>query len=161
MRMKLYTSRALSVCGLVCPNISSYITRQTCETVSQAWTSYVPYGTLVYIPGDAALPSVELIPQPQMSSASNDTITTGPQNQTSNESSAVALLTVDQSMTGTLVLLAVRLKDAEPMPNLVSWQNWCHNLARTTSNLSMHLDDYKYVTWSDWKHTSSATQPSY
>jgi hypothetical protein len=159
--MKLYTSRALSVCGLVCPNISSYITRQTCETVSQAWTSYVPYGTLVYIPGDAALPSVELIPQPQMSSASNDTITTGPQNQTSNESSAVALLTVDQSMTGTLVLLAVRLKDAEPMPNLVSWQNWCHNLARTTSNLSMHLDDYKYVTWSDWKHISSATQPSY
>src|SRR5271154_1271025 len=32
-------------------------------------------------------------------------------------------------MTETLVLLAVRLKDTEQMPRLLSWQNWCHELA--------------------------------
>ena len=79
--------------------------------------------------GDVALPSAELIPQPQTSSASNDIITTETQNQISNKSTAIAPLNVDQSMTETLVLLAVRLKDTEPMPKLVTWQNWCHNLA--------------------------------
>lgn len=32
-------------------------------------------------------------------------------------------------MTETLALLAVRRKETEMMPKLVSWQNWCHNLA--------------------------------
>ncbi|KAL8647776.1 MAG: hypothetical protein Q9226_006290 [Calogaya cf. arnoldii] len=44
-------------------------------------------------------------------------------------SSAVTTISIDQSMTETLVLLAVRLKDTEHTPNLLSWQNWCHDLA--------------------------------
>lgn len=36
--------------------------------LTQTWYTYL---------GDAAVPSIELIPQPQMSSASNDAITTG------------------------------------------------------------------------------------
>ena len=40
-------------------------------------------------------------------------------------------------MTDTLVLLAVRLKDTEDIPNLVSWQDWCHDLAPDDVN-SVH-----------------------
>ncbi len=88
--------------------------------LTEPWYTYL---------GDAALPSAELIPQPQMSSASNDAITTGDQNQISPNFNANAPLAVDRSMTETLVLLAVRLKETESMPKLVSWQNWCHDLA--------------------------------
>ena len=90
--------------------------------LTEPWYTYL---------GDVALPSTELIPQlpNQMNSVSNATIPTEAQNQTSNESPAVAPLTIDQSMTKTLVLLAVRLKDIERMPKLLSWQNWCHDLA--------------------------------
>jgi len=42
---------------------------------------------------------------------------------------ADTLVSIDQSMTETLVLLAVQLKDTELTPKLLSWQNWCHNLA--------------------------------
>lgn len=90
--------------------------------LTEPWYTYL---------GDVAIPSVELVPQSpiQMSSASNATLPAEAQNQTSNESSAVAPLTIDQSMTETLVLLAVRLKDTERIPKLSSWQDWCHNLA--------------------------------
>ena len=87
--------------------------------LTEPWYTYL---------GDVALPSTELIPQSprQMSSASSAPIA---QVQPSTESPAVVPLTVDQSMTETLVLLAVRLKDAGRMPDLSSWQNWCHDLA--------------------------------
>ena len=61
--------------------------------------------------GDAALLSAELIPQPQMSSTIDSVITTEAQNQT-----AAAPIVLDQPLTETLVLLAVRLKETESMP---------------------------------------------
>ena len=90
--------------------------------LTEPWYTYL---------GNVALPSIELIPQlpNQANSASIATISTEAQDQTLNKSPAVPPLIIDQSMTETLVLLAVHLKDAEQVPRLLSWQNWCHNLA--------------------------------
>jgi tetratricopeptide (TPR) repeat protein len=90
--------------------------------LTEPWYTYL---------GDVVLPSIELIPQPpnQMGSACSATITTEAQNHISNKLSEVAPLTIDHTMTETLVLLAVRLKDTERIPKLLSWQDWCHDLA--------------------------------
>lgn len=79
--------------------------------------------------GDHAVPSTVLIPQPQVNRASEDANITGAQNQAANKSSAVDPLHEDQPTTETLVLLAVRLNDTNKIPNLSSWQKWCHDLA--------------------------------
>jgi hypothetical protein len=81
--------------------------------------------------GDVVVPSIELIPQPlhQMGSTGSSTITAETQSHISNNLSAVAPLAIDHSMTETLVLLAVHLQDTERIPKLLSWQDWCHNLA--------------------------------
>ena len=47
----------------------------------------------------------------------------------SKRPSAAATLSIDQSITETMVLLAVRLKNTEKPPKLMSWLNWCHDLA--------------------------------
>jgi len=41
----------------------------------------------------------------------------------SKQSPVVTTISIDQSMIETLVLLAVRLKDTEHTPKLLSWQN--------------------------------------
>ncbi|KAL9060158.1 MAG: hypothetical protein Q9162_000772 [Coniocarpon cinnabarinum] len=60
--------------------------------------------------GEVALPSAEITPQPQLSTLDN-------------------CLKVDKEMTETLALLAVRLQDATSAPSVLSWQNWCFDLA--------------------------------
>jgi len=47
----------------------------------------------------------------------------------SKQSPVVTTISIDQSMIETLILLAVRLKDTEHTSKLLSWQNWCHDLA--------------------------------
>jgi hypothetical protein len=64
-----------------------------------------------------------------MGSTGSSTITAETQSHISNNLSAVAQLAIDHSMTETLVLLAVHLKDTERIPKLSSWQDWCHDLA--------------------------------
>ena len=88
--------------------------------LTEPWYTYL---------GDAALASAEISPQPsnQMSSASNYSVLDG-SDSSSERPSAVTTISIDQSMTETLVLLAVRLKDTEQTPQLLSWQNWCHDL---------------------------------
>ena len=89
--------------------------------LTEPWYTYL---------GDTALASTEISPQPsnQMSSASKDSVLES-SDSSSKRPSAVTTISIDQSMTETLVLLAVRLKDTEQTPKLLSWQNWCHDLA--------------------------------
>jgi len=89
--------------------------------LTEPWYTYL---------GDIALASTEISSQPsnQMSSAGNTPVLeisdTG-----SKQSPVVTTISIDQSMIETLILLAVRLKDTEHTPKLLSWQNWCHDLA--------------------------------
>jgi tetratricopeptide (TPR) repeat protein len=90
--------------------------------LTEPWYTYL---------GDVVAPSIELIPQPppQIDYTCSSTVTTEAQNHIADNLSAVTPLAIDHSMTETLVLLAVRLKDTERIPKLLSWQDWCHNLA--------------------------------
>ena len=47
----------------------------------------------------------------------------------SSTASSSTSITIDEPSTETLVLLAVRLKESEVIPQLDSWQDWCHVLA--------------------------------
>ena len=89
--------------------------------LTEPWYTYL---------GDAASASAEISPQPsnQMNSTSNDSVLES-SDSSSKRPSAVTTISIDQSMTETLVLLAVRLKETEQTPKLLSWQNWCHDLA--------------------------------
>ena len=76
------------------------------------------------------LASAEISPQPstQMNSA-GDTPILESSDSDSKQFSADTTLSVDQSITESLVLLAVRLKDTEQTPKLLSWRHWCYELA--------------------------------
>jgi tetratricopeptide (TPR) repeat protein len=91
--------------------------------LTEPWYTYL---------GDEICPSTELAPQLVSriihSDACSTTMESGDSSQLSTSSSATSF-TIDQTMTETLVLLAVRLKDTERIPGLLAWQNWCHNLA--------------------------------
>jgi tetratricopeptide (TPR) repeat protein len=87
--------------------------------LTEPWYTYL---------GDEICPSTELAPQLVSriihSDACSTTTESGDYSQLSTSSSATSF-TIDQTMTETLVLLAVRLKDTERIPGLLAWQNWC------------------------------------
>jgi tetratricopeptide (TPR) repeat protein len=87
--------------------------------LTEPWYTYL---------GDEICPSTELAPQLVSriihSDACSTTMESGDSSQLSTSSSATSF-TIDQTMTETLVLLAVRLKDTERIPGLLAWQKWC------------------------------------
>lgn len=92
--------------------------------LTEPWYTYL---------GDIAIPSVELAPQPDNNDSNvgiNLPAAGGmDSSQTSFTTSTATSFAIGETMTETLVLLAVRLKSTERIPSLVAWQNWCHNTA--------------------------------
>ncbi|MCJ1330704.1 hypothetical protein MMC10_007390 [Thelotrema lepadinum] len=94
------------------------------KLLTEPWYTYL---------GSDVVPSVELAPLPkrEIEVGGSDLAATDPADSTPSSSltSSMTSLTIDNQMTETLVLLAVRLKSIEGVPELMAWHRWCHESA--------------------------------